>query len=464
MAALRSSRGALIGALMALAIALSPAMAQVATAADADTQTGYPAEHASGTWVDLTQTGNTEYPEAFSFTLGNLPGQTFVGYCTDLVHYWDDGPNDVATTTTTPVPGTDEAALAWIIANSNLPGATLTPDQVTVNQVAVWALDGELNEVHKLTSDDSLNDKIQALIAEARAATAVAPSLALSVAPPAAGDTTAVVTVTGPAGAQVHLQVTSGAGTLAPAVVTLDAGGTATTTLTTPGAGTVTVSATTTGGHVLNLIRIQPKEAYQSSATATLLPLTATGTVTFTATPPTPPAPPVPPTPPVTPPLPPVTPPTPPVTPPTPAVTPPAGAAQGTPAPTVNRTAVLRISKTGPKRARGLQRVTYRIVVRNSGKAVARNVVLRDRLPKGLAYVRTSTTASFRKGLVTVRLGNLRPGARKIVRVIVKAPSNARGRKTNVASVRATGVRPVRDTARTVFRPLMIRVSPAVTG
>jgi len=103
-------------------------------------------------------------------------------------------------------------------------------------------------------------------------------------------------------------------------------------------------------------------------------------------------------------------------------------------------------------------------VVRNSGTAVARNVVLRDRLPKGLAYVRTSKKASFRKGLVTVRLGNLRPGARKVVRVIVKAPSNARGRKTNVASVRATGVRPVRDTARTVFRPLMIRVSPAVTG
>jgi len=148
------------------------------------------------------------------------------------------------------------------------------------------------------------------------------------------------------------------------------------------------------------------------------------------------------------------------VTPPT--VTPPPATTQGTPT-QVTRRAALRITKTGPARARGLQTVTYRIVVRNTGNAVARNVVVRDVLPKGLAHVR-STKGTFRNGVVTFRLGTLRPGASKVVRVVVKAPSNARGRKLNVATVSATGLRPVRDTAPTVFRPLVVRVSPAVTG
>jgi hypothetical protein len=50
------------------------------------------------------------------------------------------------------------------------------------------------------------------------------------------------------------------------------------------------------------------------------------------------------------------------------------------------------------------------------------------------------------------------------VRLTVRAAANVRGRKVNLAVARATNVRPVRDTAPTVFRPIVRRVVPAVTG
>ena len=169
--------------------------------------------------------------------------------------------------------------------------------------------------------------------------------------------------------------------------------------------------------------------------------------------------------PPVTPPVdPPVTPPvTPPVDPPVaPPVTPPADVA-GTE--TQTRTvAVLRISKTAPRRARPLQVMTYTIRVRNAGRAVARNVVLSDPLPRGLIYVRSTPRAQLRGRTVTVNLGNLRPSQVRTVRVTVRASANVSGRRVNVASVRAAGLRPVRASAPTVFAPLRRQLLPAVTG
>ena len=124
----------------------------------------------------------------------------------------------------------------------------------------------------------------------------------------------------------------------------------------------------------------------------------------------------------------------------------------------------LAIAKTGPRRARGLQRLTYSIRVRNPGKAVARNVVVTDRLPSGLVYVKASRRATVRGRTITIPMGNLQPGRFRTVKVTVRAAANVRGRKVNVAVARATDVRPVRDTAATVFRPLVRRVIPAVTG
>jgi uncharacterized repeat protein (TIGR01451 family) len=124
----------------------------------------------------------------------------------------------------------------------------------------------------------------------------------------------------------------------------------------------------------------------------------------------------------------------------------------------------LTIVKTGPLRARPLQRFNYTIRVRNPGRAVARNVVVTDRLPSGLVYLRTSRRATVKGRVVTVRMGNLRPGQVRTVRITVRAAANVRGRKVNVAVARANNVRPVRDTAPTVFRPLVRRTIPAVTG
>jgi uncharacterized repeat protein (TIGR01451 family) len=124
----------------------------------------------------------------------------------------------------------------------------------------------------------------------------------------------------------------------------------------------------------------------------------------------------------------------------------------------------LAIVKTGPLRARPLQRITYTIRVRNPGRAVARNVVVTDSLPSGLIYVKASRKATAKGRVVTIPMGNLRPGQARTVRIAVRAAANVRGRKLNVAIARAGNVRPVRDTAPTVFRPTVRRIIPAVTG
>jgi uncharacterized repeat protein (TIGR01451 family) len=124
----------------------------------------------------------------------------------------------------------------------------------------------------------------------------------------------------------------------------------------------------------------------------------------------------------------------------------------------------LAIVKTGPLRARPLQRFNYTIRVRNRGRAVARGVVVTDRLPLGLTYVRASRRATVKGRTVNVAMGDLRPGQARTVRISVRAASDVRGPKVNLAVARANNARPVRDTARTVFRPLVRRVIPVVTG
>lgn len=144
------------------------------------------------------------------------------------------------------------------------------------------------------------------------------------------------------------------------------------------------------------------------------------------------------------------------------------GITTGTPAPpaVVTRTLNprLAITKVAPSRARAGDRLVYTIRVRNNGRAIARNVVMSDPLPVGLTYLRSSRPATVSGRTVTVRLGNLRPGQARVVKITVRAAATVRGRKVNVATARATNVRPVRAAAPTVFRPLVRRIIPAVTG
>ena len=124
----------------------------------------------------------------------------------------------------------------------------------------------------------------------------------------------------------------------------------------------------------------------------------------------------------------------------------------------------LAIVKTGPARARPLARITYTIRVRNPGRAVARNVVITDRLPSGMTFVKASRKATVKGRTIIIPMGNLQPGRSRVVKITVRASANVRGRKINLAVARASNVRPVRDTAPTVFRPLVRRVIPQVTG
>jgi uncharacterized repeat protein (TIGR01451 family) len=146
----------------------------------------------------------------------------------------------------------------------------------------------------------------------------------------------------------------------------------------------------------------------------------------------------------------------------------PPGITTGTPTPpaVVTRTLSprLAITKVAPSRARAGDTLVYTIRVRNTGRAIARNVVMSDPLPTGLTFVRASRPSSVTGRTVTTKLGNLRPGQARVVKITVRAAANVKGRKVNVATARATNVRPVRDAAPTVFRPLVRRVIPAVTG
>ncbi len=452
-----------MGVMLASVIAILAALVFAATATAATGTQTWTGQN-PGPTPDIERSGLTVYdasgvpipPLDIAGTLNfTLNGEQFVGVCVDLANPFDTSVDvPVNFETTTPAPGSDEAALAWILAYklpSGDPNDPALQQQAAAAQVASWLLaDGGNISATQPTDDDGLNAAAFALIAEARAATSA--PLAMSAAAPAAGARTAVITVSGSPGTVVDLTATGG--TLSGNQVTLGADGTATVTLAVTAAGTATVNGTAAGAGA-ELIRINPTADPKTQATATATPveLVASTQVQFTDTPPTPPV--TPPTPPVTPPTPPVTPPTPPVTPPTPPATP----------PTVDqaRTPALRVVKAGPKRARGLSRVTYRITVRNTGDGVARNVVLVDTLPRGLTYV-SSTKGTFRRGKVTFRIGTLRPGQAKTVRVRILAPSNTSGRRVNVVRARATGVRPVRAQAVTVFRPLVRRVSPAVTG
>jgi uncharacterized repeat protein (TIGR01451 family) len=111
----------------------------------------------------------------------------------------------------------------------------------------------------------------------------------------------------------------------------------------------------------------------------------------------------------------------------------------------------LGIRKTAPARALAGKRITYVIRVRNRGRVAARNVVLTDRLPAGLVFVRATPRATVRGRAVTMRLGRILPGKVRTVRITVRH-TGAAGRKVNTAYAKASNSVRVRGVARTVFR------------
>ena len=104
----------------------------------------------------------------------------------------------------------------------------------------------------------------------------------------------------------------------------------------------------------------------------------------------------------------------------------------------------LAIDKSGPADAQLGQDVAYTIVVKNVGTAVAKGVVVTDKVPAGLGGVRE----------VPFTVGDLAPGASKTIPITLKAAE--RGKFCNVAVATAANAPSVQDDACTeIFKHLL---------
>jgi uncharacterized repeat protein (TIGR01451 family) len=430
-------RPLLLRGFLALIVLLAGILALQASAASAATQV-YTGQD-DGPTPDIYRSDIDEffYPDGSSATppVGQagtinltIDGTPVVAFCVDSRRGLSTGTIE-AGVTEVPLDSVPARAILYVLQTSAPTGAP-TPakqNQAAVGQTATWVLDGDLREDGP-TSDAAFNAEVAALVAAARAAAATPASLGITASAPAAGATNATITVTGRPGAVVTLSVTAGSGALSASQVTIGPSGSATATLTSAGPGAITVGASTPGDG--RLFRTAPVNDSQATVYAVPSTLSASAAATFAAG--------------------------------TPGTTPgttPGGGTSGAPA-KLN----LTITKAAPARAQVLRLVRYRITVRNTTKRTATSVVIRDRVPGGLTFVRASRTASIRNGAVVVRLGNLAPGASRTISVWMRATANVRGARVNTVTVSGANVRNRSATARTTFRPLAARVQPAVTG
>jgi len=111
---------------------------------------------------------------------------------------------------------------------------------------------------------------------------------------------------------------------------------------------------------------------------------------------------------------------------------------------------VLAIEKTGPTTALLNSDVTYNIVVKNTGSAVAKNVVLTDPVPQGMSGQP-----------VTLNLGDIGPGQSKPATVTFRATQ--RGRFCNVATAASSNAGQVKAEACTVVQQPGLKVEKSGT-
>lgn len=102
---------------------------------------------------------------------------------------------------------------------------------------------------------------------------------------------------------------------------------------------------------------------------------------------------------------------------------------------------VIAIAKSGPAQALLGETVNYSIVVRNTGTAVARNVVVTDQVPEGLSHSSGQRTLTF-------TVGDLAPGQSREIALPLQAA--ARGNHCNVARVTTANAGEAQDDACTL--------------
>jgi uncharacterized repeat protein (TIGR01451 family) len=289
-------------------------------------------------------------------------------------------------------------------------------------QTAIWMILGQADPTTP-TSDATLNARAQQIRALASGKKAAGPvSISAASASPAAGAPT-TLTVTGTPGASATLAVTGG--TLSASQVTFGPSGTATVTLSPAGAGTATVTVTSNGVELTRAARPPTSTGLEPQETGFVVPRTHTASVNVAFT------------------------------------------NSGTTAASgVKRASAPRlvVIKTAPKTLKSGSQIPYIITVRNVGRVTARDVVVSDRLPSGLSY-RTSSKRPHQVGRNMVwRVGDLRPGQSRTVRIVLQAPLGLVGSRTNTVVATAAQARRVTAAATTRLTRVSQQRIPAVTG
>jgi len=112
----------------------------------------------------------------------------------------------------------------------------------------------------------------------------------------------------------------------------------------------------------------------------------------------------------------------------------------------------LAITKTGPTVAQLGQDVGYTIVVENTGKTVAKDVVVTDTVPDELSSPDNQKQLTF-------QVGDLAPGASKSIPVVLKTMK--RGKAVNVAAAVASNVQKVTAEAPTTIVQSAVKITKA---
>lgn len=103
--------------------------------------------------------------------------------------------------------------------------------------------------------------------------------------------------------------------------------------------------------------------------------------------------------------------------------------------------AAIAISKTGPSQAKVGDAINFNVIVKNPGTFTAKNVVVTDMIPSGLAH-------ADGKSALTFDIGELEPGDSRNFTIPVKA--TRRGEFTNVAKVNTSNAGSGKDEATVV--------------
>ena len=122
----------------------------------------------------------------------------------------------------------------------------------------------------------------------------------------------------------------------------------------------------------------------------------------------------------------------------------------------------LSLRKTAPARVRAGRRITWTLTVTNTGSEALTNAMVRDPVPDPAAVVKAPVGGSLRRGVITVPVGQLAPGERRVILIGALIPATSGGRCfTNRATATAT---PAIASARTCITRSPRTPPPGVTG